>query len=243
VAVEVAADSAKAALAAGWIGEGGGRFAGSNVSFSLNPPTRVEEPKLKNCRILDKVDVAFRKEIFINKPPQGGGCAEMKTNSFRARVVSVLLMVAIVLTSTAVVQSQSAADVQNAITILTNSSNSPQDRISAAWNLAALGQDSDSAAQALIGVLASDPNPAVRSAAAVALGSAAFPSASSIQALIQALNSDSSPEVRLAAVKGLEVIGVDSASALQALQSAATNDPDPGVRQLAQAVYKRFSSN
>ena len=64
-----------------------------------------------------------------------------------------------------------------------------------------------------------------------------------IQALIQALNSDSSPEVRLAAVKGLEVIGVDSASALQALQSAATNDPDPGVRQLAQAVYKRFSSN
>jgi len=83
----------------------------------------------------------------------------------------------------------------------------------------------------------------VRSAAAVAIGSGAFPSASPIQALIQALKSDSSPEVRLSAVKGLEVIGVDSASALQALKNAADNDPDSGVRQLAQAVYKRFSSN
>jgi hypothetical protein len=64
-----------------------------------------------------------------------------------------------------------------------------------------------------------------------------------IQALIQALNSDSSPEVRLSAVKGLEVVGVDSESALQALKNAAANDSDPGVCQLAQAVYKRFSSN
>ena len=131
------------------------------------------------------------------------------------------LIGAVILASATGAQSQSAADVENAIGILTDTSNSPQDRINAARNLAALGQDSDSAAQALIGVLSSDPNPAVRSAAAPALGSAAFPSASPIQALIQALNSDSSPEVRRAAVKGLSVIGVDSASALQALQNAA----------------------
>lgn len=173
----------------------------------------------------------------------GKGNADMKTISSRKWVVSALLMGAVVLASATGAQSQSAADVQKAIGILTNTSNSPQERTNAAWNLAALGQDSDSAAQALIGVLSGDPNPAVRSAAAQALGSAAFPSASPIQALIQALNTDSSPEVRLSAVKGLEVVGVDSESALQALKNAAANDADPGVRQLAQAVYKRFSSN
>jgi hypothetical protein len=137
----------------------------------------------------------------------------MKTNSSRRWAVSAPLMGAVILASATGVQSQSAADVQKAIGILTNPSNSPQERINAAWNLAALGQDSDSAAQALIGVPSSDPNPAVRSAAAVALGSAAFPSASPIQALIQALNADSSPEVRLSAVKGLEVIGVGTSAA------------------------------
>jgi HEAT repeat protein len=167
----------------------------------------------------------------------------MRTNSTCKWVISVLLMGAIVLASPTGAQSQSAADVQKAIGILTDLSNSPQKRINAAWNLAALGQDSDSAAHALIGALSGVPNPAVRSAAAQALGSAAFPSASPIQALIQALNTDSSPEVRLSAVKGLEVVGVDSESALQALKNAAANDSDPGVRQLAQAVFKRFSSN
>jgi HEAT repeat protein len=157
--------------------------------------------------------------------------------------VSALIVGAAILASATGAQSQSAADVQKAIGILTNPLNSPQERINAARDLGVLGQDSDSAAQALTGVLSSDPNPAVRSAAAVAIGSGAFPSASPIQALIQALKSDSSPEVRLSAVKGLEVIGVDSASALQALKNAADNDPDSGVRQLAQAVYKRFSSN
>ena len=166
----------------------------------------------------------------------------MKTNGLRKWLVSVLLIGAVVPASATGAKSQSAADVQYAIGILTYPSTSPQERINAARNLAVFGQDSDSAAQALIGVLSSDPEPAVRSAAALAIGSAAFPSAAPIQALIQALNSDSSPEVRLAAVKGWEVIGVDSESALQALQSAATNDPDPGVRQLAQAVCNRFSS-
>jgi HEAT repeat protein len=152
-------------------------------------------------------------------------------------------MAAAVLAFATGAQSQSTDEVQNAIAILTDTSNSLQSRINAARNLAVFGQDSDSAAQALIGVLSGDPNPAVRSAAAVALGSAAFPSASPIQALIQALNSDGSPEVRRAAVQGLNVVGVDSASALQALQTAAQNDPDPGVRQTAQAVYTRLSSN
>jgi HEAT repeat protein len=115
-------------------------------------------------------------------------------------------------------------------------------RIIAARNLAVMGQDSNSAAQALIGVMSSDPNPAVRSAAAAALGSAAFRSTDPIQTLIQALNSNSSPEVRLTAVKGLEVIGVDSESTLEALQNAGANDSHPGVRRFAQAVYNRFSS-
>jgi len=167
----------------------------------------------------------------------------MKNNSSRKWAVSVLLMGAVILASATGAQSQSAADVQNAIGILTDTSNSPQDRINAARDLAVFGKDSDSATQALIGVLSSDPNPSVRSMAAIAIGSAALPSGSPIQALIQALNSDSSPEVRLAAVQGLNVVGVDSASALQALQRAAQNDPDPGVRQAAQAVYNRFSSN
>lgn len=185
----------------------------------------------------------------VQMQPSGGrdkkykGDADMNTYISCKRVVSALLVGAVILSSAPGAQSQSAADVQKAIGILTNPSNSPQERINAARDLGVLGQDSDSAAQALIGALSSDPNPAVRSAAAVAIGSGAFPSASPIQALIQALNSDSSPEVRLSAVKGLEVIGVDSASALQALKNAADNDPDAGVRQLAQAVYKRFSSN
>jgi len=167
----------------------------------------------------------------------------MKTNSYRNWTFSALLMATVILASATGAQSQSAVDVQKAIGILTDTSNSIQNRIRAARDLAVFGRDSDSAAQALIGVLSSDPNPSVRSAAALALGSTAFPSASPIQALIQALNSDSSPEVRRAAVQGLNVVGVDSASALQALQSAAQNDPDPGVRQAAQAVANRFSSN
>ncbi|MBI5578895.1 MAG: HEAT repeat domain-containing protein [Deltaproteobacteria bacterium] len=167
----------------------------------------------------------------------------MKTNGFRKWAVSALFMGAVILASATGARPQSAGDVQKALGILANPSNSPQDRINAARDLAVFGQDSDSAVQGLIGVLSSDPNPAVRSAAALALGSAAFPSASPIQALIQALNSDSSPEVRRAAVQGLNVVGVDSAPALQALQSAAQNETDPGVRQAAQAVYNRFSSN
>jgi HEAT repeat protein len=167
----------------------------------------------------------------------------LKSISSVKGVVSALLMAAAVLAFATGAQSQSTDEVQNAIAILTDTSNSLQSRINAARNLAVFGQDSDSAAQTLIGVLSGDPNPAVRSAAAVALGSAAFPSASPIQALIQALNSDGSPEVRRAAVQGLNVVGVDSASALQALQTAAQNDPDPGVRQTAQAVYTRLSSN
>jgi HEAT repeat protein len=167
----------------------------------------------------------------------------MKTNNSFKYAVSAMLIGAAVLVSVTGAHSQSAAEMQNAIGILTDPSKSPQERINAARDLGVLGQDSDSAAQALTGVLSSDPNPAVRSAAAVAIGTGAFPSASPIQALIQALNSDSSPEVRLAAVRGLEVIGVDSESALQALKSAAANDPDSGVRQLAQTVAKRFSSN
>ncbi len=170
----------------------------------------------------------------------GGG---FKTISFVKGVAAAIRIAACVLAFAAGVQAQSGADVQNAIGILTDTSNSPQDRINAARNLAVFGQDSNAAGQALIGVLSSDPNPAVRSAAAVALGSAALPSAAPIQALIQALDSDSSPEVRRAAVRGLEVVGVDSPAALQALQTAAQNDPDPGVRQAAQAVYDRFTSN
>lgn len=167
----------------------------------------------------------------------------MRTNTLLKYAVSALLAGAAILVIVTGAQSQSAADVQNAIGILTDPSKSPQERINAARDLGVFGQDSNSAAQALIGVLSSDPNPAVRSAAAVAIGTGAFPSGSPIQALIQALNSDSSPEVRLAAVKGLEVIGGDSESALQALKNAAANDPDSGVRQLAQAVAKRFSSD
>jgi len=167
----------------------------------------------------------------------------MKTNGFRKWTVSALLVGAVILAPAAGAQSQYAAEAQKAIGILTNPSNSPQDRINAARDLAVFGKDSDSATQALIGVLSSDPNPSVRSMAAIAIGSAALPSGSPIQALIQALNSDSSPEVRLAAVQGLNVVGVDSASALQALQRAAQNDPDPGVRQAAQAIYNRFTNN
>jgi HEAT repeat protein len=167
----------------------------------------------------------------------------METNSSRKWAVSALLMGAVILASATGAQSQSAAEVQKAIGILTNPSNSPQDRINAARDLAVFGQDSDSAAQALIGVLSGDPNPALRSMAALALGSAALPSDSPIQALIQAMNSDSSPEVRLSAVKGLSVIGADSASALEALQLAAQNNTDPGVRQAAQAIYNRFTNN
>jgi HEAT repeat protein len=179
----------------------------------------------------------------MHKAHHGEGVGELKTISSVNGIASALLIAATVLAFATSAQSQSAADVQNAIGILTDTSNSLQSRINAARDLAVFGQDSDSAAQALIGVLSGDPNPAVRSASALALGSAAFPSASPIQALIQALNSDSSPEVRRAAVRGLDVVGVDSASALQALQSAAQNDPDPGVRQAALAVYNRFSSN
>jgi hypothetical protein len=175
--------------------------------------------------------------------PFGLEGAKMQTNNPSKQAVSAFIIGAVILAFTAGAQAQSGAFVQNAIAILTNTSNSPQERIAAARDLGALGQDSDSAAQALIGVLSSDPNPAVRSAAASALGSAAFPSASPIEALIQALNSDSSSEVRRAAVEGLSIIGVDSASALQALQNAAKSDSDPGVRQAAETVYKRFSSN
>jgi HEAT repeat protein len=177
----------------------------------------------------------------MDKTRQGEGVADMKNNSPRTWAVSALLMAAVILVSAAGAQSQYAAEAQKAIGILTNSSNSPQDRINAARDLAVFGKDSDSAAQALIGVLSSDPNPAVRSMAAIAIGSAAFPSDSPIQALIQALNSDSSPEVRLAAVQGLSVIGADSASALQALQIAAQDNTDPGVRQAAQTVYNRLT--
>lgn len=180
---------------------------------------------------------------IMNKTLHRVGIAEMKTNSFLNWTFSALLIGAVILASATGAQSQSAVDVQKAIGILTDTSNSIQNRIRAARDLAVFGRDSDSAAQALIGVLSSDPNPAVRSEAALALGSAAFPSASPIQALIQALNSDSSPEVRRAAVQGLNVVGVDSASALQALQSAAQNDRDPGVRQAAQSIANRFSSN
>jgi HEAT repeat protein len=157
--------------------------------------------------------------------------------------VSALFIAMFMLSSATGALSQSAAVVQNAIGILTDTSNSPQERIAAARDLGALAQDSDSAVQALIAALSNDPNPAVRSAATSAIGSAAFPSASPIEALIQALGSDSSSEVRRTAVEGLSIIGVDSASALQALQNAAKNDPDPGVRQAALAVYNRFSSN
>ena len=167
----------------------------------------------------------------------------MKNNRPRIWAVSALLVGAVILASATGAQSQSAADVQKAIGVLNDTSTSIQNRIRAARDLAVLGRDSDSAAQALIGVLSSDPNPAVRSMAALALGSAALPSDSPLQALIQAMNSDSSPEVRLSAVKGLSVIGADSASALEALQLAAQNNTDPGVRQAAQAVANRFSSN
>jgi HEAT repeat protein len=179
----------------------------------------------------------------MNKTHYGDGVSNLKTISCVRGVVSALLIAAAVLAFASGAQSQSEADVQKAIGILTDRSNSIQNRINAARNLAVFGQDSNSAAQALIGVLSSDPNSAVRSASAVALGSAGFPSASPIQALIQALSSDSSPEVRRAAVQGLDVVGVDSSDALQTLQSAAQNDSDPGVRQAAQAVYNRFTSN
>ena len=179
----------------------------------------------------------------MDKTHFGKGFGDVKTIRSVKGVVSALLVAATLLAFATGAQAQSEAEVQNAIGILTDTSNSPQIRIKAARDLAVLARDSDSAAQALIGVLSGDPNPAVRSAAAIALGSAAFPSAAPIQALIQALNSDSSPEVRRSAVQGLEVVGVDSASALQALQGAAQNDPNPGVRQAAQAVSNRFSSN
>jgi HEAT repeat protein len=178
-----------------------------------------------------------------NKTHDGEGIDDVKTISCVKGIVSALLIAASVLALATGVQAQSAAEVQSAIDILTDASNSLQHRINAVRNLAVFGQDSNVAAQALIGVLSSDPNPAVRSASALAIGSGAFPSASPIEALIQALNSDSSPEVRQAAVQGLDVVGVDSPAALQALQSAAQNDPDPGVRQAARAVYNRFTSN
>ena len=167
----------------------------------------------------------------------------MKIISSVKAVVAALLIAATLFTFVTGAQAQSEAEAQNAIGILTDTSNSLQDRINAARNLAVFGKNSDSAAQALIGVLSDDPNPAMRSAAALALGSAAFPSASPIQALIQALNSDSSPEVRRAAVQGLGVIGADSPSALQTLQITGQNNTDPGVRQAAQAVYNRLTSN
>jgi HEAT repeat protein len=178
-----------------------------------------------------------------NKTQDGEGVGDVKTDSSVKGLASALLILASVLALATGVQAQSAAEVQTAIAILTDASNSLQDRINAARDLAVFGQDSNVAAQALIGVLSSDPNPAVRSASALALGSAAFPSTSSIEALIQALNSDSSPEVRRAAVQGLDVVGVDAPAALQALQNAAQNDPDPGVCQAARVVYNRFSSN
>lgn len=135
------------------------------------------------------------------------------------------------------------ASVQAAIGVLTDLKKGPEERINAARDLAVLGQDSNSAAEALMGALANDPNAGVRSVAAVAIGNAAFPSDAPIQALIRALASDTSADVRLAAVRGLSVIGVDSASALAALQSAAANDTDPRVKDLAQAIANRFSSN
>jgi hypothetical protein len=112
----------------------------------------------------------------------------MKTKSFINFAVSAFIMGAVILAFATGAISQSAALVQNAIGILTNPANSPRERIAAAQDLGALGQDSDPAVQALMGALSGDPNPAVRSAAASALGSAAFPSAAPIQALIQALN-------------------------------------------------------
>jgi hypothetical protein len=69
----------------------------------------------------------------------------MKTYISCNWVVSALLMGAVILSSATGVQSQSAADVQKAIGILTNPSNSPQERINAARDLGILGQDSDSA--------------------------------------------------------------------------------------------------
>lgn len=157
--------------------------------------------------------------------------------------LSALFIGTLMLSSANEAWSQSAAVVQNAIGILTDSSTSPQERVAAARDLGALGQDSESAAQALSAALSSDPNPAVRSEAAAAIGSAAFPSTAAIGALIQALNSDGSSEVRRAAVEGLSIIGADSTETLQALQKTAKSDSDPEVRRAAQAVYDRFSSN
>jgi hypothetical protein len=77
---------------------------------------------------------------------------------------------------------QSSSRVESAIAIMTDSTRSPQDRISAADDLGAFGQDSDAATQALMGVMSNDPLPAMRAAAARELGASAFPSGSPIQA-------------------------------------------------------------
>ena len=149
--------------------------------------------------------------------------------------LEILIAVALVLVPAAMgtvfptdANAQSPARVESAIAILTDPNQPPEQRISAAEDLGALGQDSDAATQALIGVMSNDPVPAVRAAAARALGASAFPSAAPIQAVIQTLNSDSSAQVRLAAVQALNILGVDSASAVAALQNAASNDLEPG---------------
>jgi HEAT repeat protein len=161
--------------------------------------------------------------------------------SFRAAAIGFALA-AVIVTAAEEAGAQSAAVVQSTIGILTDASRSTADRVNAARDLAVLAQNSNSATQALIGVLAGDPDPAVRAAAARALGPQAFPSEAPIQAAVQALAGDASAEVRLAAVQALNILGVDSASATAALQNAAANDPDPGVRQAAQTVYTRLTS-
>jgi HEAT repeat protein len=161
--------------------------------------------------------------------------------SFRAAAIGMALAAVIVM-APAEAGAQSAAAVQSTIGILTDASRSTADRANAARDLAVLAQDSDAATQALIGVIATDPDPAVRAAALRALGHQAFPSAAPIQAAVQALSSDASAEVRLAAVQALNILAVDSASGTAALQNAAANDSDAGVRQAAQAVYARLTS-
>lgn len=158
------------------------------------------------------------------------------------RILSIGILMAAVAGIAPEAGAQSATAVQSTIDILTDASRSTTDRVNAARDLAVLGRDSDSATQALIGVLSSDASPAVRAAAARALGLQAFPSETPIQAAIQALAGDTSAEVRLAAVQALNILGVDSSAALAALQSAAAKDPDPGVRQAARTVYARLTS-
>jgi HEAT repeat protein len=167
----------------------------------------------------------------------------MKTPEILMASLLVLVLIAMGLLSPSSANAQSAERVQSAVDILTNSSRQPQERISAANDLAAFGKDSEPATQALIRAMSGDPVPGVRTAAALALGASAFPSAAPIQAVIQALANDSSSQVRLAAVKALNILGVDSAAAVEALQNAAQNDPNPVVRQSAQAVYSRLTNN